>query len=284
MSAKTGIAWTSATWNPVRGCERVSEGCRRCYAEVLAARHSYPGGWGVGLAKFVKRPDGTKEARWTGVLRTVEKQLEVPLHWRAPRRIFVNSMSDLFHEQVPDSFIDRVVSVAVLAQQHIYQCLTKRAERMLEYWSNPEREAYIARAALDMLGPRHAIGANFLPLKNWQHGVSIEDQAAADERIPLLLHTPAAVRFVSCEPLLGEIDLNLWRQGHYNGERALHWCILGGESGSNYRPMNMEHARSLIAQCKAAGVPIFVKQDSGPRPGMQGRFTDQEWALKEYPA
>ena len=146
MAENSNIAWTNATWNPVRGCERVSEGCRNCYAEVLAARHSYPGGWGEGLAKMVKRPDGTQEARWTGVLRPMENLLDAPLRWRKPKRIFVNSMSDLFHKDVPFDFIDKVYSTMGACDDqergHIFQILTKRPERMLEYVSTRARAAW----------------------------------------------------------------------------------------------------------------------------------------------
>jgi protein gp37 len=318
MSDRSNIAWTSATWNPIRGCSRVSEGCRKCYAEVLAARHSYPGGWGEGIAKWVKRSDGTKEARWTGKVQTVEELLDAPLRWRAPRRVFVNSMSDLFHENVPDEFIADVFAHMAYARQHTFQVLTKRPERMAklfytkafaELYDSATRHAGMmaeeilaARGEFNPLARRtndiRAFNPCF-PLMNVWLGVSIEDQPTAIERIPLLLRTPAAVRFVSAEPLLGHVNLRSMKgnpgfgtsphHDHFDAlhQRApwrLHWVIIGGESGSGYRSMNMEHARSLIAQCKDAGVPTFVKQDSGPRPGMQGRFTDEEFAMKEYPA
>jgi protein gp37 len=286
MAEKTGIAWTNATWNPVRGCERVSQACVNCYAEVLAAKHSYRGGWGDGIAKWITRSDGTKEARWTGVIRTMEHMLDAPLRWKTPRRIFVNSMSDLFHKDVPFAFVDRIVAIAAIAQQHTYQALTKRADRMLKYWSDPEREAFIAAAMLSILGPRHAISANFLPLRNWWHGVSAEDQKTFDERVESLGRVPATVRFISLEPLLGEIDVgNALDDAMPDGSPygPVHWGIIGGESGRGHRTMEIEHARLLIRQFKLWKKPIFVKQDSGSRPGMQGRFTAEEWALKEYP-
>ena len=294
MAEKTNISWTNSTWNPVRGCERVSEGCRNCYAEVLAARHSYEGGWGEGLAKLVTRPDGTKEARWTGVLQTVEALLDAPLRWRKPRRVFANSMSDLFHEDVPAEFIATVFAVMAAAQRHTFQVLTKRPERMLALLSSPDFKQAVSNAVVELPGewtwPKW-------PLPNVWLGVSAEDQAAADERIPLLLRIPAAVRWISAEPLLGSVDFNgrtvsiPWARGQAHGGRdyspmlpMLDWVVVGGESGSDYRPMDMEHARSLIAQCAAAGVATFVKQDNGPRPGLKGRFTTEEWALKEFPA
>jgi protein gp37 len=275
VSGASNISWTNDTWNPVRGCSRVSEGCRKCYAEVLAARHSYPGGWGEGLATWVKRPDGTQEARWTGQVRTIDSALDYPLKRRAPSRIFVNSMSDLFHEDLPDSFIDKVFAVmeSVGGGRHKFQVLTKRADRLRTYvtrrWSG---------------GPVPAVMRSNIWL-----GVSAEDQAEFDERVPELLATPAAVRWVSIEPLLGHVDLvGKDMQGSalhpYRGRPRLNWGVVGGESGSGYRHMSIDAARYVIRQFSDAEVPLFVKQDHGPRPGMQGRFTAEEWALKEYPA
>lgn len=264
MAGASNIGWTNATWNPVRGCERVSEGCRKCYAEILAARHSYPGGWGEDIAKFVKRPDGTKEARWTGVIQQVEKMLDAPLRWKTPRRIFVNSMSDLFHKDVSFEFVKKVWDVIATAQQHTFQILTKRPERLLEFH-------------------RWLAGADDLSITEWPRnawiGVSVENQDEADTRIPLLQQVPASVHWLSCEPLLGPICI---------GEAAspvpgIKWVVVGGESGSEWRPMAMEDARQIIADGQRAGAAVFVKQDNGPRPGLQGRFTAEEWALKEYP-
>ena len=284
MASDTNIAWTEKSWNPTRGCERVSPGCKKCYAEIMAARHSYPGGWGEHLAKWVTRPDGTREARWTGVMQMVPGLLDWPLRRRKPSRIFVNSTSDLFHKDVPADFIGEVFGVMKRCPQHTFQILTKRPERMLMMMSN-----------LASHGPDY-------PLRNVHLGVSVEDQDTADERIPLLRQTPAAVRWISAEPLLGAVDVDAFLRCRGCGytardkseqmdhhlcrapTEALDWVVIGGESGSDPRPMDMEHARDLIAQCKAAGVPVFVKQDSGPRPGMQGRFTDEEFALREYPA
>ena len=340
MATKTGIAWTDATWNPVRGCERVSEGCRRCYAEILAARHSYPGGWGEGLAKWITRKDGTKEARWTGVLQTVESLLDAPLRWRKPRRIFVNSMSDIFHDDVAFEFVDRMFAVMASTARHCYQILTKRPERMLQYMQRVAEGAPMAgqryeremrehfdRYKLDFLEgysipspptpelrfiydsatmqekrPRSPDGTTLKhgfsggefhwrgwPLSNVWLGVSAEDQDTFDERITLLLQTPAAVRWVSLEPLLGHIDLIGKDEQNsalhtYNNRPRLDWGVVGAESGSDFRQMDMEAARYIIRQFQDAGVPLFVKQDNGPRPGLQGRFTAEEWALKEYPA
>lgn len=311
MSGPSNIGWTNATWNPVRGCERVSPGCVNCYAEELAARHSYPGGWGERLAKWVIRPSGQKEARWTGVMQPVPEALDWPLRRRKPSRIFVNSMSDLFHKDVPEPFIDKVFAVMAMSPDHTFQLLTKRPERMREYLLQVDEEKDMQRwinAAHDMNAPGDAIGwlereADW-PLENVWLGVSVEDQERADERIPLLLQTPAAVRWISVEPLLGPINLEQrnthgsidWLKGmvYPNAQLSadppyplgakLDWVVVGGESGAGRREMNMDHARSIGHQCTAAGVPIFVKQDNGPRPGLQGRFTDAEWAMKEYPA
>ena len=281
MAETTGISWTNATWNPVRGCERVSEGCRKCYAEVLAARHSYPGGWGEGIATIVKRPDGTKEARWTGAIRTIDTMLDAPLRWKKPRRIFVNSMSDLFHKDVPEDFIAEVFAVMARCQHHVFQILTKRPERMQAFCS---KEAH-------WWGNKACIASKDYynkPLPNVWLGVSAEDQDTFDERVPVLLQTPAAVRWVSLEPLLGHIDLigkddQSCALTKYEGRPALNWGVVGGESGSGYRPMDMQAARYIIRQFLSAKVPLFVKQDNGSRPGMQGRFTAEEWALKEFP-
>lgn len=261
MAEKSNIAWTNATWNPVRGCTRVSDGCRNCYAEVLAARHSYEGGWGHEVAHYVNG-----KPRWTGVLEVVNHTMKNPLKWKTPRMVFVNSMSDLFHERVPFNVVDEIFAVMDRCERHTFQILTKRPERMRDYC-------------------RRINGA---PLANVWLGVSAENQETFDERVPVLLDTPAAVRWVSLEPLLGHIDLiGKDEQGcaltEYEGRPRLDWGVVGGESGSGFRPMDMHYARYIIRQFMSAGVPLFVKQDHGPRPGMKGRFTDQEWALKEYP-
>lgn len=296
MAGPTNIGWTNKTWNPVRGCERVSPGCKKCYAEILAARHSYEGGWGQKLARFVERPGGEKEARWTGVIQTIDAALTIPLGWKKPSRIFVNSMSDLFHKDVPGDFIDAVLDTIKLCHLrglgHTFQLLTKRPDRMMKFMRHYE------------------------PLPNLWLGVSAEDQATFDERVPLLLQTPAAVHWVSLEPLLGSINLRGYgfgpdylegwtveprccgRPDFDNGDACcgkpeaeqvrmmnrIAWGVVGAESGSDFRLMDIEAARSIIGQFRDAGVPLFVKQDNGPRPGMQGRFTAEEWAIKEYPA
>jgi protein gp37 len=217
MSANTGIQWTDATWNPIRGCSRVSEGCRNCYAEVVAARFSKPGQPYEGLA----RRTANGGAHWTGKIMFVEKHLEDPLRWRKPRRIFVNSMSDLFHEGVTLEQLYKIFAVMMLARQHTFQILTKRPERMRAFLTGElERPLngvgdsiwFAARALVErfpkyddelLAHSEHPVW----PLRNVWCGVSVEDQKAANLRIPQLLNTPAAVRFLSCEPLLAPVDL-----------------------------------------------------------------------------
>jgi protein gp37 len=316
MADRTKIEWTDATWNPIRGCTRVSEGCRHCYAEVMAARFSDPGQWGHGLARRVALPGGGTDHRWTGKVELVDAALDLPLRWRSPRRIFVNSTSDLFHEKVPDAWIDRVFAVMALAPHHTFQVLSKRPERMREYLTQVDTPARWAGMAL-AVSARYVPPSPFIftvgqPLPNVWLGTSIEDQATADERIPHLLATPAAVRFLSAEPLLGPVDLQ-WafpdirtacchRCGFrtnavggscpndgsaLRGDIGLDWVIVGGESGPGARPMHPDWARSLRDQCQAAGLPFFFKQwgewapDTGPfrasDPIMEGKVACAVW-------
>lgn len=275
----TAIEWTDATWNPIRGCSRVSEGCRHCYAERVAARFSGPGQPYEGLANMTK-----VGPQWTGKIRLVPEKLEQPLHWRKPRMVFVNSMADLFHEDVPEDFIDQVFAVMALTPRHTYQVLTKRPERMRDYmrgrdWSDAANEVH-DRLIRRLDSPLFLQGEVVPPLLNIWLGVSSEDQATADERTPLLLETPAAVRWVSAEPLLGPIDF--WGIPTDWPESSLRWVVVGGESGPGYRPMKIEWLESIVDECKQTNVPVFVKQDSGPRPGKQGRIPDDLW-IKEYP-
>jgi protein gp37 len=281
MADNTKIEWTDATWNPIRGCTRVSEGCRNCYAEVMAARFSDPGQWGHGLAKRVTLPDGSTDHRWTGEMRLIDSALDLPLRWTRPRRIFVNSTSDLFHEAVPDEWIDRVFAVMALAPQHTFQVLTKRPERMRAYLGSIDAEFH---ASPDDLNERFGEQCVQLsgdpcasgwfedhvdwPLSNVWLGTSVEDQAAADARIPHLLETPASVRFISAEPLLGPVDLTSMKRSGGTGLmrpldgrfRTLDWIIVGGESGPGARPIDPDWARSLRDQCAASGVAFFMKQ------------------------
>jgi len=279
--AESHIEWTDSTWSPIIGCSRVSEGCRFCYAERAAIRQVQ--GRYTGLVKSTS--DGP---RWTGEVRLVEKDLDLPLRWRAPRRIFVNSMSDLFHEKVPDEWIALIWGVMMLAERHTFQVLTKRPERMRSWLSRMD-VAECIRSAFYHLGdarPRRHNGA-FGGAHIWL-GVSVEDQKTADERIPLLLATPAAVRWVSYEPALGPVNFTNLKDGTFNAldgidfeaigdirdigilgkgqpERGLGWLVVGGESGPGARPFDLAWARSAIAQCRAAGIPVFLKQ-LGARP------------------
>jgi len=212
MAGKTKIEWSDFAWNPIRGCSRVSEGCRNCYAERVAARFGGEGQPYHGIADPAR--SGSK---WTGKVALVEKALEQPLRWRRPRRIFVNSMSDLFHESVPDEWIDRIFAVMSAAPRHTFQILTKRPERMLGYLLHAhdehgdffERLGEIAGELLpNVIEGAERVHETPWPLPNVWLGVSVEDQKTADERTPLLLETPAAIRFVSAEPLLGQVRLD----------------------------------------------------------------------------
>ncbi len=244
---ETKIEWADRVWNPVTGCTKVSEGCRNCYADRLARR----------LAGRCGYP---KDAPFRVTLHP--EKLDDPLRWKKPARVFVNSMSDLFHKDVPFEFIDRVFAVMAEAHRHTFIVLTKRPERMLEYMSG---DRYSARRVFDLTS---GLAGKFdcdlyWPLPNVWLGVSAENQASADERIPLLLQTPAAVRFVSCEPMLGPINLSPWvdpRLNVINRPQKLDWLICGGESGPGARPMNPDWARSLRDQCQAAGVSFYFKQ------------------------
>lgn len=275
----TDIQWTDEVWNCVRGCSRVSSGCGDstgggCYAERQAFRFSGPVMPYEGLVKMTP-----KGPRWTGKVVLVEDKLQDPLRWKKPRRIFVNSMSDLFHEALSDEQIDRVFAVMCLAKQHTFQVLTKRPKRMLAYFSDPYHMNRTRTWALvlDQMRVLREAAASW-PLPNVWLGTSVEDQKTADERIPLLLQTPAAVRWISAEPLLAPINLNsiachgagyvdaLSGRGHDgvtpddSAGPSIDWVVAGGESGPKARPMHPDWARSLRDQCVAAGVPFFFKQ------------------------
>lgn len=226
MSDGSTIEWTDATWNPVRGCTKVSPGCKHCYAETFAERFR-----GVPGHPFEQGFD----------LRLVPEALELPLRWRGSRRIFVNSMSDLFHEDVPNKYILQVFDVIQRAEQHQFQILTKRSERMVEVCSRFK-----------------------LPPNAWL-GVSVENQKYTT-RIADLRKVRAAVRFLSIEPLLGPIE-NLQLPG-------IHWVIVGGESGHHARAMDPAWVRSIRDQCALADVPFFFKQWGGTRKKLAGRVLD----------
>lgn len=257
--AETGIEWADVVWNPTVGCTRTSPGCKNCYAFTLHDRRHAAHKAGKDVPKQYAKPFTE--------LQLMPDRLDAPLHWRKPKKVFVNSVSDLFHEDVPDEFINSVFRTMIAAKQHIFQVLTKRAERMADYCSNRWG---------------HFHGKEFPLASNIWLGVSVENQACADERIPHLLATPAAVRFLSCEPLLAEVDLVKWLGG-LPAAAGISWVICGGESGPHARSCQVEWIRSLVSQCKAASVPVFVKQDSGRLPGRQGRIPDDIWEVKEFP-
>ncbi|MGD9883955.1 MAG: DUF5131 family protein [Reyranella sp.] len=309
----TNIEWTNETWNPTTGCDRISPGCANCYALTLAKRLK-----AMGQARYQK--DGGRASGPGFGLTLHEDALTKPLHWKTPRRVFVNSMSDLFHEDVPFSFVDRVFAVMLATHQHTYQVLTKRPERMREYMTKSlpgSRWLDIARYHGWYKSPIEAFMAR--PLPNVWLGVTVENQHFADERIPLLLDTPAAVRFISAEPLLGAVEIGRWLpgyvgctcvcgcqvststpglcttcmvrmgRGHDCGtnfdepDGRLDWVIVGGESGPRHRPFDPDWARSIVAQCADAGVACFVKQLGGARPGNKLEDLPGDLRVREFP-
>jgi protein gp37 len=313
MRKKSGIEWTDRSdWNPIRGCTRVSEGCRNCYAETIAGRFSAPG---QPFHGFATQTDNG--GRWTGKVELIKERLALPLKWRKPATIFVNSAFDLFHEAIPDEVIDRVFAVMALAPQHTFQVLTKRAERMREYLTAPDTMPRIYDIVIDRVvlsGPKplqsggkpavlllhgmrpdyapkgRKIDLGLWPLPNVWLGVSVEGQRRADERIPHLLATPAAVRWISAEPLLAPVSVlpYLFIYTHEDHEiltrtdddsvpeipwrdpattpaddiatSRLDWVVVGGESGPGARPMHPDWARSIRDQCASAGVAFHFKQ------------------------
>lgn len=295
----TDIEWTDDTWNPIVGCTVVSPGCTNCYAMRKA--------WRLGSMKATAHYHGlTRKVNgrivWTGAMRLAPEPLFMkPFRWKKPKRIFVNSMGDLFHDAIPDALIDRVMAVVALNPQHTFQILTKRPDRMAGYCSAPETPDRIYDIVCDMTlelalrvaliadpaHERHAPPAPRVylgrwPLPNVWLGVSAEDQTRAEQRIPLLLATPAAKRFVSAEPLLGRIDFRDWlgteaatsgeasATARPEGPRAsaseqprrssLDWTIAGGESGPGARPPHPDWFRSIREQCAETGIPFFFKQ------------------------
>jgi protein gp37 len=266
----TTIEWTDRTWNPVTGCTKVSPGCDHCYAEGIARRFAggkaFPNGFDVTL-----RPE----------------KLRDPLRWQKPARVFVNSMSDLFHPDIPDDYIAQVFAVMAGTPQHTYQILTKRHGRMRSLMNRPDFR-FLATP------PTSHEPMPDWPLPNVWLGVSAEDQQRAALRIPALLTTPAAVRFISCEPLLGPVVLNT---GGYcwcgSGEdtvqchgKTVDWVIVGGESGPGARPMKLDWAKSLVEQCRRYNIPVFVKQlGSAHSKHKGGDMTTWPEALRirEYP-
>lgn len=295
--SKTLIAWTEKVWNPTRGCSKVSDGCKNCYAERMAARFSGKGQPYEGLVTLPYFTTRTVEyrdmdgnytgqddcdvkvaSRWTGEARFIPEMLDAPLRWKKPSLIFVNSMSDLFHNDITDEQIAETLAVVAYCERHTFQILTKRPERMLDVLGRVVTERVAKHGASagqrlpdcvwakervwQIVQSRYDAGrvhSWHWPLTNLHLGVSVENQSAVDERIPLLLQCPAAVRWVSCEPLLGQIDFSQVPTPLRDSVR-IDWVVTGGESGPNARPMHPDWARSLRDQCKAANVPYFFKQ------------------------
>lgn len=303
MADQTKIEWTDATWNPITGCSIVSPGCTNCYAMALA---------GTRLKKHESRKGLTKQVNgkhvWTGEVRFNDGWLDQPLRWTKPRQIFVCAHGDLFAEGVPDEWIDQIFAVMALCPQHTFQVLTKRPERMRDYlkkWS-----AALSDGSDAFFDEASSIAFHFdveirrmqdrWPLPNVWLGVSVEDQRRADERIPILLDTPAAIRWISAEPLLGPVMLTkifdysnehstdaLAGRRYFNPRddegspvNRIDWVVAGGESGHDARPMHTDWARALRDQCAAAGVPFLFKQwgEFGPAFGPDLRPTGLPWS------
>ena len=250
MGEQTAIEWTDATWNPATGCTKISDGCDNCYAAAFARRrlkHTY----------LARRPAvETKEnAEDPFAVRLWPERLGQPERWSRPRMIFVNSMSDLFHKDIPQEFVRRIFEVMLTCDRHIYQVLTKRPARAAAFWASHCEE----------------LGHTEIPSHIWL-GTSIENQRVAYRRSHLI-RVPAAVRFLSCEPLLGPLKLDL---------EGIHWVIVGGESGPNHRPMESSWTRTIREQCQRESVPFFFKQWGGRTPKAGGRLLDdREW--NEFP-
>jgi protein gp37 len=249
MAERTGIEWTDATWNPVTGCTEVSSGCDHCYAATIARRRLRD--------VYVARPPAVDTAENRAdpfAVRLWPERLGQPERWLDRRMIFVNSMSDLFHVDLPDKFVQRVFEVMLKCDRHIYQVLTKRPSRALRFWRHH----------------RDLFGGGEIPDHIWI-GSSVENQAV-DYRIRHLAQVPAAVRFLSCEPLLGPLILPL---------EGIHWVIVGGESGVGFRPLDLEWVRGIREQCRASEVAFFFKQIGGRTPKAGGRQLDgrtwDEW-------
>lgn len=304
----TKISWASDVWNPVIGCTKVSAGCAGCYAMRMAARLAsnpltpeY-----AGVAEF----SAGRNPRWLSV-KTLPERLGEPLRWKKPRRVFVCSMADLFHDDVPDEFIAAVFGVMAACPQHCFLVLTKRPARMLRFFKRyaeilrpletPDAAGFFIAMAADLMqwsgvlapdevlrDPEEYSGITW-PLPNVHLGVSVEDQATADERIPLLLQTPATLHWASAEPLLGPVQFwsvndGSWydREGatRYDSLTGTAWhgsdfsyglgggprlghVVVGAESGPGARPMRLDWVRSIRDQCADSGVPLFVKQLTG---------------------
>jgi len=281
MSTNTQIEWATKTWGPVIGCTQVSPGCAHCYALVMHNRRhkAYLAG------KLQNMP---QYARPFSEVQLLDDRLLDPLSWSKPQLVFVNSQSDLFHDDIPDEYIARVFAVTAVARRHTFQVLTKRPARMRALLNDPDFAVAMVKRIQEL---QHSPDVSWLewPLSNVWLGVSAENQRWADERIPLLLQTPAAVRFLSCEPLLGPLDIRPYlttlagvlccpRCGFRTNRFSLcpndgaelvrdisvDWVIAGAELGTGARPMEIDWVRSLRDQCDSAGVSFMFKQDATP--------------------
>ena len=285
MSSNSNIEWTDATWNPIGGCTKCSPGCTNCYAERMTHRLAH----NPTTPRYAGLTDA--QGRWTGEVRLFPDELEKPIHWRKPRRVFVCSMSDLFHESVPDEYIWQVLKTALQGnRRHTYTILTKRPERMAAWFA----------ANAQQFWHYHAPGSPQRPycMAPWPDpclwlGVTVCNQAEADAKIPILLQIPAAVRWVSIEPMLGEIDLRhihhdnmveidaltgdhgVYRPLAGRSDNKLDWTVIGAETGPGARPMHPDWARGIRDQCTAAGIPFFFKKDSNGNHELDGRTWEQ---------
>ena len=263
MGNKTGIQWTDATWNPLRGCSRVSKGCENCYAETVAHRFSGPGEPYHGLIAI-----GKKGPRWNGNIMLVPDKLADPIRWSKPRMVFVNSMSDLFHHGVSNEYIAAVFGVMAAATKHTFQVLTKRPERAKDWFAwvsmqSPSPAEYCAAEAKKLTGRKELDKIdNAWPLDNVWLGVSCEDQSTADKRIPVLLSTPSKIRWASYEPALGPTDFTPWVNN-------LDWIVVGGESGNGSRPFDWVWAEDVVNCTSGSSTKVFVKQ-LGSKPVLTG--------------
>lgn len=301
----TSIEWTrgddgsaGVTWNPTTGCDRVSPGCDHCYALTMAKRLK-----GMGQAKYQRDGDPRTSGPGFG-LTTHEDVLTQPLRWSKPRRVFVNSMSDLFHAEVPDGFLAKIFAVMTAAPHHTFQILTKRHARMRSLLNSEQFAEQMASECARLWGVERVAPLRG-PLPNVWLGVSAEDQHWADIRIPALLATPAAIRWVSAEPLLNPLSLRPgnWIQPLGGGPRvnllkrweevgpSLDWVVVGGESGPGARRIGPGWVSHLVEECQESGVPIFVKQmgsvwgrANGADPkGGKPEFWPEDLRVREYP-
>jgi len=300
MSGTSRIEWTDATWSPVIGCSHAGVSCQNCYAERWAARLA---AMGRDYVRVIAK------GRWNGKTALVESALDWPLHRHKPKRIFICSMGDLFHESVPDWWIDRVMAIVALCPQHEFVLLTKQVERMQKYMAlEVVRLAEVQRYAAAYGGFLRSVQAVWRwPLPNLTIGTSAGTQAEMDDRVPLVLATPAARRMLSLEPLLEAVDVSRYLVG-WHGQAAHHpgctgdvcdprcpieeqvqdptpdWLIIGPETGPGRRPCDPAWIQAVVEQCRDAGIAVFVK--AFPMPGNRISKDPAEWpqwAVREWP-